>query len=99
MYSVLSWFSNGDWNNLIPVGDNTYTLTDIAQIQPPLNIAGYQISRYFDSTHPAAITMLGTYSKYNYNPRQQFYLDNEMVGDTLQVFTKTLFNNDIGEYL
>ena len=97
MYSVLSWFSNGDWNNLIPVGDNTYTLTDIAQIQPPLNIAGYQISRYFDFTHPAAITMLGTYSKYNYNPRQQFYLDNEMVGDTLQVFTKTLFNNDIGE--
>ena len=41
--------------------------------------------------------MLGTYSKYNYSPRQQFYLDNEMVGDTLKVFTKTLFNTDIGE--
>jgi len=41
--------------------------------------------------------LLGTYSKYNYNPRQQFYLDNEMIGDTLQVFTKTLFNNDVGE--
>ena len=40
--------------------------------------------------------MLGTRSKYTYNPRQQFYLDNEMVGDTLQVFMKTIFNTDLG---
>ena len=31
------------------------------------------------------------------NPRQQFYLDNEMVGDTLQVFMKTTFNIDLGD--
>ena len=96
-YSVLSWFSNGNWNNPIPIGNITYTLTDIAQIMPPLNIAGYSISRHFDFTHPAAETMLGTRSKYNYNPRQQFYLDNTMIGDTLQVFTKTIFNIDMGE--
>ena len=41
--------------------------------------------------------MLGTRSKYNYTPRQQFFLDNEMVGDTLQVFTRSLFNIDMGE--
>jgi hypothetical protein len=96
-YSVLSWFSNGDYNNLIPIGDQTYTLTDLAQIMPPLNIAGYQIQKNFCWECPYAETLLGTYSKYNYNPRQQFYLDNEMIGDTLQVFTKTLFNSDVGE--
>tara|TARA_Y100000592_G_scaffold32878_1_gene52216 strand:+ start:252 stop:899 length:648 start_codon:yes stop_codon:yes gene_type:complete len=95
-YSVLSWFTGGNWDNPIPIGNIEYTLTDIAQIQPPLNIAGYQINRYFDFTHPAAESMLGTRSKYTYNPRQQFYLDNEMVGDTLQVFMKTIFNTDLG---
>ncbi len=94
-WSVLSWFDQ--WNNPILLDNITYTLTDIAQIQPPLNISGYQINRYFDFTHPAAKSMLGTRSKYNYNPRQQFYLNNDMVGDTLQVFTRTLFNTDIGD--
>ena len=46
---------------------------------------------------PYAETLLGTRSKYNYAPRQQIYLDNEMVGDTLQVFTRSLFNIDMGE--
>lgn len=94
-WSVLSWFDQ--WNNPIILDSITYTLTDIAQIQPPLNISGYQINRYFDFTAPAAISMLGTRSKYNYTPRQQFFLDNEMVGDTLQVFTRSLFNIDMGE--
>lgn len=94
-YSVLGWFNQ--WGNPIPIGNTTYTLTDIAQIQPPLNIAGYSINEDFDFTHPSAKSMLGTRSKYNYSPRQQFYLDNEMIGDTLKVFTKTLFNTDVGE--
>ena len=47
IYSVLSWFSNGDWNNLIPIGNSEYTLTDLAQIQPPLNIAGFRYRRIF----------------------------------------------------
>ena len=50
----------------------------------------------FDFTHPAAKSMLGTRSKYNYNPRQQFYLDNEMIGDTINVFIETVFNSDVG---
>ena len=96
-WSVLSWFTGGGYNNPVPVGNLEYTLTDLAQIQPPLNIAGYQIQKNFCWECPYAVTMLGTNSRYNYNPRQQFYLDNTMVGDTLKIFTKTTFNIDVGE--
>ena len=96
IYSVLSWFTNGDYNNPINVGDITYTLNDLSQNHPPLNIVGYQIQKNFCWECPYAETLLGTYSKYNYNPKQQIFLDNEMVGDTLKVMTKTIFNNDVG---
>ena len=96
-YSVLSWFTGGGYNNPVPVGNMEYTLTDLAQIQPPLNIAGYQINKNFCWECPYAETLLGTRSRYTYEPRQQFYLDNEMVGDTLQVFMKTTFNIDLGD--
>ena len=96
-YSVLSWFTGGGYNNPVPVGNMEYTLTDLAQVQPPLNIAGYQIQKNFCWECPYAETLLGSKSKYNYNPRQQFYLDNEMVGDTLQVFVKATFNIDVGD--
>jgi hypothetical protein len=95
-YSVLSWFTGGGFNNPIPVGSIEYTLSDIVQIMPPLNIAGYQIQKNFCWECPYAESLLGTYSKYNYEPRQQMFLDDEMVGDTLQVFMKTTFNNDVG---
>ena len=95
-YSVLSWFTDNEFNTPLPVGTYTYTLTDIVQIMSPLNIAGYTISKYFDFNHPAAETMLGSYSKYNYIPRQQFYFGREMIGDTATVFIKTTFNNDFG---
>ena len=96
-YSVLSWFTGGGYNNPVPVGNMEYTLTDLAQIQPPLNIAGYQLSKHFCWECPYAETLLGTRSRYTYEPRQQFYLDNEMVGDTLQVFVKSTFNIDLGD--
>jgi hypothetical protein len=95
-WSVLSWFTGGGFNNPVPVGDLTYTLTDLAQAQPPLNIAGYQIQKNFCWECPYAETLLGSKSKYNYSPRQQFFLDNRMVGDTLQVFVKAIFNTDVG---
>jgi len=95
-WSVLSWFTGGGFNNPVPVGNIEYTLTDLAQAQPPLNIAGYQIQKNFCFECPYAETLLGTRSKYNYAPRQQISLDNEMVGDTVQVFTKTIVNTDVG---
>ena len=97
MYSVLSWFSDGGYKKPIPIGNLEYTLTDIAKIQPPLNIAGYQIQKNFCWECPYAESALGTYSKYTYNPRQQFFLDKDMVGDTLKVMIKTTFNTDVGE--
>ena len=96
IYSVLSWYTGGAYNNPIPVGNITYTLDDMAQNHAPLNIAGYQINKNFCWECPYAESLLGSYSKYNYNPRQMFYLDNEMVGDTLKIMTKTLFNSDVG---
>ena len=96
IYSVLSWFTGGDYNNPIPIGDIEYTLDELSQNHPPLNIAGYQIQKNFCWECPYAKTLLGTYSKYTYNPKQQIFLDNEMVGDTLKVMTKTIFNSDIG---
>jgi len=96
MYSVLSWFSDQSYTQPIAVGSLTYTLEDIANIHPPLNIAGYQIPKFFCWDCPYAPTLLGTYSKHTYQPRKQIFLDDEMVGDTATIFMKVLFNNDIG---
>ena len=96
MYSVLSWFSDGSYTQPIPVGNLTYTLQDVARLQPPLNIAGYQIPKHFCWDCPYAPTLLSTYSKYTYEPRQQIFIDDEMVGDTANIFIKVLFNNDVG---
>lgn len=96
IYSVLSWFNDKNFKDPIPVGDRMITLTDIAELQPPLNISGYQISKNFCWDCPYAKTLLGTYSKYTYEPKQQFFLDKYMVGDTLRVMIKTTFNTDLG---
>ena len=97
MYSYLGWFNDNDLSTPITIGNYQVTLTDMAQLYPPLNVVGYQIPRYFDFEHPAAHTLLGTYSKYNYQPTQNIFLDNEMVGDTINVFIETQFNTDMGQ--
>jgi len=96
MYSVLSWFSDASYTQPIPIGNLTYSLEDVANLHPPFNIAGYQIPKYFCWDCPYAETILGTYSKYDYYPRQQIFIDDEMVGDTANIFIKVLFNNDSG---
>ena len=89
LYSVLGYFTDSNFNNPIPIGNLTYTIEDMANNHPPLNIAGYSYNPNSD------INSLGTYSKYNYTPQQQIFFDNQMVGDTAKVFIKTTFNNDI----
>lgn len=96
IYSVLSWFTNKDYNNLIPIGNKEYSLIDIAKIQSPLNITGYQIGKNFCIECPYAETLLGGYSKYNYNPSHQFFLNEAMRGDTLKIMIKIIWNTDIG---
>ncbi len=89
LYSVLGYFTGGGFVNPIPIGNLTYTIENMAQNHPPLNIVGYSYNPNSD------IQSLGTYSKYTYKPQQQIFFDNEMVGDTAKVFIKTTFNNDI----
>ena len=67
----------------------------MANNHPPLNIVGYSINSNQCFDCPYSETLLGTYSKYNYNPRQQIFFDNEMVGDTAKVFIQTRYPEDI----
>lgn len=97
LYNVLGFFSDNNFTNPIPVGNLTYTIEDMAQIFPPLNIVGYTIQPNQCLDCPYSSTLVGTYSKFDYNPKQQIFFDNEMVGDTAKVFISTKFNSDIGE--
>ena len=55
-------------------------MNDLIGLHPPLNVVGYQIPRNFCIDCPYAPTIIGTYSKYNYEPTQNILLDDEMVG-------------------
>jgi hypothetical protein len=80
----------------IPVGNLTYNIGEIAKLMEPLNIAGYQITKNTCFDCPYSERLFATYSQYTYKPRQQFYLDNRMKGDTLSVYVKATFNTDLG---
>ena len=89
LYSILGYFTSGNFTTPISIGNLTYTIEDMANNFPPLNIVGY-------SYNPnSQIEDLGTYSKYNYNPRQQIFFDNQMVGDTAKIVIETRFPEDI----
>lgn len=97
MYSYLSWFSDNQFNNPINIGTYTYTLKGIADIHPPLNIAGYQINPHMCWNCPYTPTLLGTHSKYTYTPHQNIFFDNQMIGDTANIYIETIFNSDTGK--
>tara|TARA_R110000851_G_scaffold221580_1_gene374284 strand:- start:445 stop:1077 length:633 start_codon:yes stop_codon:yes gene_type:complete len=97
VYGYLGWFNDQDLNTPIPIGSYTYTMVDLINTHPPLNIAGYQIPKHFCTDCPYASSIMGSHSKYNYSPKQNFMLDDEMIGDTINVFVETVFNTDIGE--
>ena len=90
LYSLFGFFYDDEFNNPIPVGNETITIENMANNFPPLNIVGY-------SYEPnSQIDNLGTYSNYNYQPRQQIFFDNQMVGDTAKIFIRSIFNTDLG---
>jgi hypothetical protein len=97
LYSVLGFFSNNNFNTPIPVGNLNYTISNMAETHPPLNIVGYQINKNQCMNCPYSPTLIGTYSKYTYKPKQQIFFSRQMVGDTAKVFVKTVFNSDIGD--
>ena len=97
MYSYLGWFDDQTMNTPIPIGTFTYTMVDLINLHPPLNIVGYQIPKYFCWECPYAPTIVGVHSKYNYRPTCNVLLDDEMIGDTINIFIETIFNSDLGE--
>ena len=92
MYSYLGWFNSNTLTTPIPFGNHTYTLEDLIGLHPPFNIAGYQIPANLCVDCPYASTLVGTYSSYTYTPTQNIFLDNEMIGDTINVFIESDFN-------
>ena len=88
---------SSQYGSRIAVAEKTYNIGEIAQLMEPLNIAGYQITKNTCFDCPYSDRLFATYSQYTYKPRQQFYLDNRMVGDTLEVYVKATFNTDLGE--
>lgn len=68
MYSYLGWYTNNQFTTPINIGSHTYTLQGLADLQPPLNIAGYQLSPHMCWDCPYTPTLLGTHSKYTYTP-------------------------------
>ena len=91
LYSVLGYFTGGGYNNPIPVGNLTYTIEEMSQTHPPLNIVGYQINPNQCLDCPYSPTLIGTRSKYNYTPQQQIFFDNQMKGDTAKIMIEARF--------
>ena len=83
----------------IPVGNETYDISEIAKLMEPLNIAGYQITKNTCFDCPYSDRLFATYSRYTYKPQQQMYLDRRMVGDTLEVYVQAQYNPSGLDYL
>lgn len=94
LYSFLGYFSGGGYNNPIPVDNKSYTITDMAEIHAPLNIAGYQINKNACVECPYFETLAGSYSKYILKPKQNIFFDDEMVGDTAIFHIRVRWGND-----
>lgn len=94
LYSYLGVFTNGNLTNPLPIEYGTYTLPQLVNDTSVSNLAGYEINRYFNFNHPAALTLLQTYSKYNYNPVQHMVFHPEMIGETVDIYIRVLFNSD-----
>jgi len=92
VYNILG-LQNGQ-NDKINVGSLAITITDLAALHPPLNIAGYQFNKSTCYTCPSFNT--GTSTMYSYNSKQQFYLNRRMVGDTVTIWAAAFFNIDAG---
>jgi len=94
LYSYLGVFSNNNLENPIFIGNNMLTLPQIVEDTSISNLAGYEINRYFNFSHPASKTLLQTYSKYTYYPVQQMPFDPQFIGKTADLYIRVLFNSD-----
>lgn len=91
VYSYLGLFSNNNLTNPIPIGFETYTMIQLVENYSISNLAGYEITKHFNFNTPYAQTLLQTYSKYNYNPRQQMVFFREMIGDKAEIYIRVIW--------
>jgi hypothetical protein len=96
VYSFLGLFTNNNLNTAIPVGTRTYSIVQLTDNYYIQNLAGYTIPKKFRYEHKAAYTMLQTYSKYNYQPRQQMVFFKEMIGQEAEIYINVIWNYDYG---
>lgn len=96
VYSFLGLFTNNNLINSIPIGFETYTIPQLVETYSIYNLVGYEINKKFNFNHPAAQTMLQTYSKYTYKPIQQMLFFPDMIGDSAAIYIKVLWNSDFG---
>ena len=94
IYSVLSWFNDKAFKDPIPVGTRVITLNNLDF--GITNLAGYTINKATCWDCPYTPRLLGTYTRYSYSTKQQFFLDQYMIGDTLRIMVKATFNTDLG---
>ena len=96
MYSYMSWFNDKKFNNPIAIGNKTYTMAQWKTQSDIYNLAGYTITKRMCIDCPYTPTLIGSYSKYTYNPSKSFFLSPQMKGDTATIFIRVLYNNDWG---
>jgi len=77
-----SQYTSPTWNHPIPSGDTVIYITNNSEI---VNAVGYSFG------HPNFVNTIGTYT-----PRVEVLVFKEMVGDTIDVYTRTTFNYDLG---
>ena len=87
MYNgFLGWYNDGDLNTPISIGQYEYTLEDLSNQSSIFNIVGYEITKYMCLDCPYTPTLVGTYSKYTYEPQMSIFFDDEMIGDTANIY-------------
>lgn len=96
VYSFLGLFSNNTLTTAIPYGSRTKT---IPQIQADginiTNLVGYQITKVTTFDKPYSSSLLSTYSKYNYTPKQQMVYLPSFVGKTADIYVKVAWGEGV----
>lgn len=91
VYSFLGLFTNNNLTNPMPIGFETYTMIQLVENYSISNLVGYEITKHFNFNTPYAQTLLQTYSKYNYQPRQQMVFFREMIGDEAEIYIRVIW--------
>ena len=94
IYSYLGYYTDSGLNHPIPIGNKTYTLKNIPF--PPINVVGYSINDNHCWECPYSESTLGARNKYSYYSRKMVYINDSMIGDTVNIFIELQWNTDLG---